>query len=406
MKGGATPGRREELTTERQHLIFVGVQPPPLHGQSQTNDVLVAAIRQRAGVTVLDTSPRRLGRNAFYYARKIGRVISCLTVLAVTARARMPCFLSVSSRFGLWLDLCFVLIARSRGCRIFLHHHTYNYIDEQSRAMSILISAAGGSAVHIFACEIMRDQFVGRYRGASRSLICSLAMFGDLATETGRRRARINGPFSIGMLSNLTAQKGLHDFLAIIEACQEWNLPVGGVLAGPAPEKIDREKIEKAEVRSGGRLNYRGPVYGAAKNAFFEEIDAFLLPTRQESYGLVIIEALSRGIPVIAFSRGCIGSYLTAPAGYAVPPDADFAKMALRRITAWINEPEKYLHASDEALLLCGELRRRSEAELARLVTSIVDGEAGMSTGEVPPSGRADAARELPCLACAPKSVR
>jgi glycosyltransferase involved in cell wall biosynthesis/O-antigen/teichoic acid export membrane protein len=375
---------------ERKHVLFVGVLPPPLHGQSRINEGLVAALRQRADLRVLDTSPRRLERTSLYYGHKIARVLWCLAALAATARPRMPCYLSLSSRLGLWLDLCFVLIARVRGCRLVLHHHTYNYIDERSRVMSILAAAAGANATHIFACEVMRDQFGSLYRNAHRTLICSLAMFGDLASEPRRRSVDRERAFKIGMLSNLTAEKGLRDVLAVVAEAGRRRLPVSGVLAGPVPTKADRDAIGEALGQGDGRLSYRGPVYGAAKDAFFDEIDAFLLPTRSESYGLVIIEALSRGVPVIASARGCIGSYLTAPAGYAIPPSAAFPEAALESIVAWISEPDTYGRASEAALRLGRELRLRSEKDFSELVSSIIEDEDASvrEAGPTRPHGR------------------
>ena len=240
---------------ERKHVLFVGVLPPPLHGQSRINEVLVAALRQRADLRVLDTSPRRLERTSLYYVHRIARVLWCLAALAATARPRMPCYLSVSSRLGLWLDLCFVLIARVRGCRLVLHHHTYNYIDERSRAMSILAAAAGANATHIFACEVMRDQFGSLYRNAHRTLICSLAMFGDLASEFRRRSVDRERAFKIGMLSNLTAEKGLRDVLAVVAEAGRRRLPVSGVLAGPVPAKADRDAIGGRSARRAAQLS-------------------------------------------------------------------------------------------------------------------------------------------------------
>ena len=80
--------------------------------------------------------------------------------------------------------------------RIFLHHHTYNYIDEQSRAMSILVSAAGGSAVHIFACEIMRDQFVGRALAALHGSPTRDWTLESLAREVGLSRSALAERFT------------------------------------------------------------------------------------------------------------------------------------------------------------------------------------------------------------------
>ena len=213
--------------------------------------------------------------------------------------------------------------------------------------MSILVAAAGASATHIFACDVMRDQFGSLYRKAHRTQICSLAMFGDLAREPRRRNVDRERAFKIGMLSNLTAEKGLRDVLAVVAEAGRRRLPVAGVLAGPVPAKVDREAIGEAQSQGDGRFSYRGPVYGAAKDAFFEEIDAFLLPTRRESYGLVIVEALSRGVPAIASARGCIGSYLTAPAGHAIPPTLRSRRRRWR--ASWRDKRTEHLRPSERS---------------------------------------------------------
>ena len=80
----------KEPMAKRNHVVFVGVLPPPLHGQSRINEVLVATLRQRADLRVLDTSPRRLERTSLYYVHRIARVLWCLAALAATARPRMP----------------------------------------------------------------------------------------------------------------------------------------------------------------------------------------------------------------------------------------------------------------------------------------------------------------------------
>ena len=375
---------------ERNPVLFVGVLPPPLHGQSRNQRRPCRGSPPTGGpAEVFDTSPRRLERTSLYYLHRIIRVVWCLVALAATARQRMPCYLSVSSRWGLCLDLCFVLIARVRRCNLVLHHHTYNYIDEWSRAMSALVAAAGASATHVFACEVMRDQFGQRYGGAYQTMICSLATFGDLARSPRHRAQR--GTFKVGMLSNLTAEKGLREVLGVLSEAGRRGIPLAGVLAGPVPAKADLQELRRAQSQNGGRLSFLGPLYGSAKDAFFDEIDIFLLPTRSESYGLVIIEALSRGIPVIAYARGCIGSYLTAPAGHAIPPSAAFVNAAFVSIVAWMDDPDAYARASAAALQLAYELRLRSEDDFSGLVSRIVEDDSTWTRraglGGAPPPG-------------------
>ena len=49
-----------------------------------------------------------------------------------------------------------------------------------------------------------------------------------------------------------------------------------------------------------------GPVYNEEKKQFFSDIDLLILPSINEAEPLVIYEAFSYGIPVVAFGVGCI----------------------------------------------------------------------------------------------------
>ena len=174
----------------------------------------------------------------------------------------------------------------------------------------------------LFACEVMRDQFGQRYGGPTRRLSvrlrCSATWLGVLAT--GRKGA----PSRSECLAILRPRRVYERF------SQCYRRPGDEAFPSPASSRVLSRRrpifrsIRRAQSQNGGRLSFLGPLYGSAKDAFFDEIDIFLLPTRSESYGLVIIEALSRGVPVIAYARGCIGSYLTAPAGHAIPTERGF----------------------------------------------------------------------------------
>lgn len=74
------------------------------------------------------------------------------------------------------------------------------------------------------------------------------------------------------------------------------------------------------------RLRFKGALHGAALDEAYGEADLLVLPSRAETYGMVVTEALARGIPVLATDVGGVPEALgTAPdgalPGILIPPD-------------------------------------------------------------------------------------
>jgi len=57
-------------------------------------------------------------------------------------------------------------------------------------------------------------------------------------------------------------------------------------------------------------------------------MSAFVFPTRNEAQGLVLLEALASGTPVVAYGRCCISGDMGQTGGLLVPVGASFEKMA------------------------------------------------------------------------------
>ncbi|WBB76175.1 glycosyltransferase family 4 protein [Micromonospora sp. WMMD1128] len=91
-----------------------------------------------------------------------------------------------------------------------------------------------------------------------------------------------------------------------------------------------------------GRVRLAGPRAGADLADAYAAADLLVLPSRRETYGMVVTEALARGVPVLASETGGLPATLgRAPGGdrpgLLVPPDdAGAAAGALRR---WLTDP-------------------------------------------------------------------
>lgn len=83
----------------------------------------------------------------------------------------------------------------------------------------------------------------------------------------------------------------------------------------------------------GARVHLHGALDEAALHTLYAQADAFVLPSYFESYGMVLAEALARGLPVISTSAGAIPDTVPPAAGVLLPPgDAVALRQALARL--------------------------------------------------------------------------
>lgn len=102
----------------------------------------------------------------------------------------------------------------------------------------------------------------------------------------------------------------------------------------------------RAAARAAGidaRVRFAGALSGAALDAAYADADVLVLASRRESFGMVVGEALARGLPVIATDVGGIGEAMghaddgALPGMLVAPGSATPLAAALR---AWLADPD------------------------------------------------------------------
>lgn len=89
------------------------------------------------------------------------------------------------------------------------------------------------------------------------------------------------------------------------------------------------------------RVTFTGPLVGPALEAAYHRADVVVMPTRGESFGMVVTEALARGLPVVASRTGGVPEALgrapggTLPGLLVAPDDPAALADALAR---WLDE--------------------------------------------------------------------
>jgi glycosyltransferase involved in cell wall biosynthesis len=100
---------------------------------------------------------------------------------------------------------------------------------------------------------------------------------------------------------------------------------------------LDREPAFVAGLRPDDRVRFTGPRTDADLERSYAAADLLVLPSRTEAYGMVITEALARGLPVVASDVGGVREALGGAAGLLVTPDDPAALGTALR--SWLADP-------------------------------------------------------------------
>ena len=162
----------------------------------------------------------------------------------------------------------------------------------------------------------------------------------------------------LGAVTPVKGQDVLLDALARIDADghRDWSARlVGSTTVDPA----FAEDVRRRAATVGGRVTLTHPLAGADLEAAWAGADLLVVPSRVETYGLVVTEAIGHGVPVLGSAAGglpeALGTTPDGRPGTLVPagdPDALAAALG-----GWLEDPQRRTRWRDHA--------RRRRAHLA-----------------------------------------
>jgi N-acetyl-alpha-D-glucosaminyl L-malate synthase BshA len=184
--------------------------------------------------------------------------------------------------------------------------------------------------------------------------------FVDTAVFTPRRRQTLRlAPARTRVLMHASNFREVKNIPAILQVFAEVRkqLTAKLVMIGDGPEKAGAEKLSR-------ELGIQRDVLFLGNQDCMEELlplaDVFLLPSREESFGLVALEAMSAAVPVVASDVGGI------------------PEVVEDRVTGFLHDPDNVsgMAASVLRLLKDGELRSRMGREARRVARERFDTDA------------------------------
>jgi glycogen(starch) synthase len=197
--------------------------------------------------------------------------------------------------------------------------HILDHADDQGRAVAgvdRLIALTGDEAellTHYYPDCRERIRIVGN---------------GIYDSEEARRaaqRSRSRGPLLVLYSGRLVERKGIEDLLAAAPVVLEQAPETCFVLAGGPPmtsgEELARQWLPPGCRRYAGRIHFTGWLTMEGIEEWYRRADIQVIPSRYEPFGMVVLEGMLHGLPIIATRVGGPSAILEdGCTGLLVPP--------------------------------------------------------------------------------------
>jgi glycosyltransferase involved in cell wall biosynthesis len=224
------------------------------------------------------------------------------------------------------------------------------------RSERVVLRAATGVVV---TSEWTRRQVLTRYAIPARRVHVARPGVDRVAAPARPVRGHL---LCVGVLGRHKGQDLLVEALAGL-ADRDWQC----VLAGPLdrdPDFVEQLQARITHLGYGRRVRLSGVLTGAALSHAYSTADLLVAPSRSETYGMTVTEALAHGLPVIAADVGGLPEALGSTAdgtrpGQLVPPGDPAALAAAlcdwlgderrrRRLRAAARQRRSTLHGWDQ----------------------------------------------------------
>ena len=152
-----------------------------------------------------------------------------------------------------------------------------------------------------------------------------------------------SGAPTLLMLSRVSPEKGQDRLLKALALWEEGrdfpkegiSLLIAGEPAYMLGQRFERKLKNLTSKLKRSRVHFVGYAAGARKKALFELADLYVFPSRHESYGLTLLEALREGKPVLATASYGAEEVFKVEFGELVPnsSERDIAKLLMSALT-------------------------------------------------------------------------
>ncbi len=130
------------------------------------------------------------------------------------------------------------------------------------------------------------------------------------------------GPVQVLSVAAVHRGKGHERLLTALSTVPhpQWRLVCAGSVTRD-PDTVERVMTMMTRLGLQDQVSFLGDLSASDLNGHYDRAELFVSPSRQETYGMAVADALARGLPVVATATGAIPDLVGSEAGLVVPVD-------------------------------------------------------------------------------------
>ncbi|AGH43160.1 glycosyltransferase [Paraglaciecola psychrophila] len=293
-------------------MIFLLDLPKPIHGMSVVNKAFIDKVSSEVDdYVVINTAPSYAANyfnGILWIIVKFFHTIFCCFKLFynLSTNTNKSVYRSINGGWGQCYDVFYILIVRAFSRKIYIHHHSFSYLNNTSNIFKIVKIITGNKVTHIVLSNHMADILSSKY-GVEKiniTIISNLFSFDDAENNYFSKPVE---KVNIGYLSNIQMDKGIDAFIDVCRTLNSLNFNFTAKIAGPFSDDVSK-KIVIAAVKEMAQITYMAPLYTEGRVNFYKSLDCFVFPSRYryEAEPLVLYEAAMYGIYILGTRQGCM----------------------------------------------------------------------------------------------------
>lgn len=299
-------------TNERMKnkVLFILHLPPPIHGAAMVGKYIHDSeiVNSEFDCHYLNlTTALRLEDIGKFSIKKVLMFCRLLCQIRKSVKDIQPqlVYITPNAKGGpFYKDYVVVMMLKRLGCKIVAHYHNKGVATRQDKWFDNILYKRFFKNVKIILLAEPLYQDVSKYVKREDTYICPNGI--PQPSEPAVRKEQPET--EILFLSNLLISKGILVLLQALAILRQKGCSFHCTIGGGETKEISASRLQEEIIARGLQevVTYKGQLVGKAKESALGKADIFIFPSFNEAFSLVLLEAMSHGVPCITTNVGGI----------------------------------------------------------------------------------------------------